>query len=75
MYRLYRGKAPEPLQKHDSWVKHTLWGLQNHSRPQPHPGSLAACPGGNIKANHHAAITAIDQEDKCLSSIHHQIEA
>ena len=29
-------------------MKHTLWGSQNHSRLQPHLGSLATCPGGNI---------------------------
>ena len=42
------GKAPEPLQKHNLWMKHALWGSQNHSGLQSHLGSLAACPGGNI---------------------------
>jgi hypothetical protein len=28
-------------------MKHASWGSQNHSGPQSHLGSLAACPGGN----------------------------
>jgi hypothetical protein len=42
------GHLLDPSQRHNSCMKHTSCGLQNHEGSHPQRDSLAACLGGNI---------------------------